>query len=181
MNDERRFELVKHLAAHGFSLATSTPMVVDGVVGTYTTVIPAVTVVGYADAILTAFAPEPEAETGPERDPEWVEGYAISLFMRGSLIALAGAVCTPEEGYLVDGGFRQLLSDIQTLRKAHDRLATELAAAQARVEELEEAAREVDAGFGFITHLSSNELASCSARSARRLRTALAAGPAEGE
>lgn len=49
-------------------------------------------------------------------------GMAISNFMRDALVALAGAVCTPEEGYLVDGGLRQLLRDIQELRKQREEL-----------------------------------------------------------
>lgn len=45
---------------------------------------------------------------------------AIDGFMRDALVAIAGAVCTPEKGYLEDGGLRLLLRDITELRRMHD-------------------------------------------------------------
>ena len=45
---------------------------------------------------------------------------AIDKFMIDSLIAIAGAVATPEKGYIEDGGLDLLLSDIKRLRKQHD-------------------------------------------------------------
>lgn len=42
--------------------------------------------------------------------------------MRDCLVAISGAVCTPEKGYKEDGGFNLMLADIKQLRKQHDGL-----------------------------------------------------------
>jgi hypothetical protein len=42
--------------------------------------------------------------------------------LRDGLVAIAGAVCTPEKGYAEDGGIALLLRDIAQLRKQHDEL-----------------------------------------------------------
>jgi hypothetical protein len=44
----------------------------------------------------------------------------IAEFLTDGLFAIAGAVCTPEAGYLVDGGLWGFLRDVKTLRKQHD-------------------------------------------------------------
>jgi hypothetical protein len=43
-----------------------------------------------------------------------------SQFLREALVAIAGAVCTPEKGYEADGGFGLLLGDVRTLRRQRD-------------------------------------------------------------
>lgn len=57
----------------------------------------------------------------------------IDEFMVDALVAIAGAVCTPEKGYLEDGGLRQLLADIKTLRKQHDAAEAKLTALEAEL------------------------------------------------
>lgn len=46
----------------------------------------------------------------------------IAEFLTDGLVAIAGAVCTPEAGYLVDGGLWGFLADVKALRKQHDQL-----------------------------------------------------------
>jgi hypothetical protein len=69
---------------------------------------------GWADRIreLTPTAAAP-AESG-------LLSKVIDQFMKDCLVAIAGAVATPEKGYLEDGGLSQLLADIKRLRKQHD-------------------------------------------------------------
>lgn len=49
----------------------------------------------------------------------------LGQFMKDVLVAIAGAVCTPEKGYEADGGLQLLLHDIKALRKQHDAHAEE--------------------------------------------------------
>jgi rubredoxin len=49
-----------------------------------------------------------------------LKDYTFDRLFREALAAMAGAVCTPEKGYAVDGGINQLLADIKTLRRQHD-------------------------------------------------------------
>lgn len=51
----------------------------------------------------------------------------VDNFMRDALLALAGAVPTPERGYLADGGLERLLVDIKELRWQHDQARKRLA------------------------------------------------------
>jgi hypothetical protein len=46
---------------------------------------------------------------------------SIADFMRDALGSIAGVVCTPEKGYLVDGGFQQLASDLRDFRVKYNR------------------------------------------------------------
>lgn len=69
-------------------------------------------------------------------DPEWADGYVISRFMTDALATIAGAVCTPEKGYMVDGGLVGLLADIKTLRKQHDALLEACMAARVELTHL---------------------------------------------
>ncbi len=46
-------------------------------------------------------------------------GNVVDKFLIDALTALSGAVCTPEKGYLEDGGLQQLLADIKTLKDVY--------------------------------------------------------------
>lgn len=46
--------------------------------------------------------------------------------LRDGLVALAGVVCTPEKGYIEDGGFNQFIADIKELRKLYRAALREL-------------------------------------------------------
>lgn len=49
----------------------------------------------------------------------------IAEFLKDGLVAIAGAVCTPEAGYVADGGLPGFLADVKSLRKQHDRYLTQ--------------------------------------------------------
>ena len=69
-------------------------------------------------------AKEQLAET-TDGSPLWQR--TIDQFMLDGLVAIAGAVCTPEKGYKEDGGLQQFLRDVKDLRKQHDQLQSQLA------------------------------------------------------
>ena len=62
---------------------------------------------------------------GAEARRKQVRGWQERL-----LVALAGAVATPEKGYWDDGGMQQALADVDALRKQHDALQSQLTAAE---------------------------------------------------
>lgn len=74
---------------------------------------------------------EQHAQTVAERDKLAkrvaeleAEGHVDSIdnFLREALVTLSGVVCTPEKGYLVDGGFRQLANDMREFREKYNDL-----------------------------------------------------------
>ena len=46
--------------------------------------------------------------------------------LRDGLVALAGVVCTPELGYIEDGGFSQFIADVKSLRREHEAMQSQL-------------------------------------------------------
>lgn len=67
------------------------------------------------------------------------------------IAALRGTVCTPERGYIEDGGFNQFIADVKELARQHLALRansgmhTQCGVLADRVEQLEEAIRDADA------------------------------------
>jgi hypothetical protein len=44
---------------------------------------------------------------------------AMDSCLQDGLVALAGVVCTPERGYIQDGGFNQFIADVKELRRLY--------------------------------------------------------------
>lgn len=63
-------------------------------------------------------------------DHEFLKKNTIEWFMTEFQVAISGAVSTPEEGYLKDGGLQLMLGDIKLLRKKLDATQSDLAAAR---------------------------------------------------
>lgn len=68
----------------------------------------------------------------------------IERHLSDGLRALAGAVCTPEKGYKVDGGLGDFIADVKELRKQYERLTKRVAELRHTLCRIREGFAEID-------------------------------------